>query len=65
MTELTAFLRTGTNVVATSLVWLINPDTADAWLRDPLLAACHEGRSTMYVNGIDPGFSGDMLPFAA
>ena len=65
LAEITAFLRAGTNVVATSLVWLINPDTADAWLRDPLLAACHEGGATMYVNGIDPGFSGDMLPFAA
>ncbi len=63
--EITAFLRAGTNVVATSLVWLINPDSADAWLRDPLEAACRAGGATMYVNGIDPGFSGDMLPFAA
>lgn len=65
LAELTAFLRAGTNVVATSMVWLINPDAADSWLRDPLLAACQEGGTTMYVNGIDPGFSGDMLPFAA
>jgi 2,4-diaminopentanoate dehydrogenase len=63
--EITAFLRAGTNVVATSLVWLVNPDAADKWLRDPLEAACLEGGTTMYVNGIDPGFSGDMLPFAA
>jgi 2,4-diaminopentanoate dehydrogenase len=63
--EITAFLRAGTNVVATSLVWLINPDAADSWLRDPLQAACLAGGVTMYVNGIDPGFSGDMLPFAA
>jgi hypothetical protein len=65
LAEITAFLRAGTNVVATSLVWLINPEAADAWLRDPLAAACREGGTTMYVNGIDPGFSGDMLPFAA
>src|SRR5882757_6726806 len=32
---------------------------------DPLLAACRRGTSTMYVNGIDPGFSGDLLPLAA
>jgi hypothetical protein len=63
--EITAFLRAGTNVVATSLVWLVNPDAADAWVREPLEAACRAGGTTMYVNGIDPGFSGDMLPFAA
>jgi len=63
--ELTAFLEAGTNVVATSLVWLVYPPHADAWLREPLAAACARGGTTMYVNGIDPGFSGDMLPFAA
>ena len=63
--ELTAFLAAGTNVVATSLVWLVYPPHADAWLREPLEAACAAGGTTMYVNGIDPGFSGDMLPFAA
>ncbi len=63
--EICAFLRAGTNVVGTSLVWLIYPPHADSWIRQPLEAACEEGGSTMYVNGIDPGFSGDMLPFAA
>src|ERR1035441_9831809 len=60
-----AFLSTGTNVVATSLVWLVFPPHADAWLRDPLTQACLAGGSTMYVNGVDPGFSGDLLPLAA
>ncbi len=63
--ELSAFLSTGTNVVATSLVWLVFPPHADAWLRDPLTQACLAGGSTMYVNGVDPGFSGDLLPLAA
>ena len=63
--ELTAFLTAGTNVVGTSLVWLVYPPHADAWLRDPLERACAEGSSTMYINGIDPGFSGDLLPLAA
>jgi len=63
--ELKAFLTAGTNVVGTSLVWLVYPPHADAWLRDPLERACAEGRSTMYINGIDPGFSGDLLPLAA
>jgi 2,4-diaminopentanoate dehydrogenase len=63
--ELSAFLSTGSNVVATSLVWLVFPPHADAWLRDPLTQACLAGGSTMYVNGVDPGFSGDLLPLAA
>ncbi|MDQ6697629.1 MAG: dihydrodipicolinate reductase [Actinomycetota bacterium] len=65
LAEITAFLAAGTNVVGTSLVWLVYPPHADAWLRDPIEAACAVGNSTMYVNGIDPGFSGDLLPLAA
>lgn len=65
LTEVTAFLAAGTNVVGTSLVWLVYPPHADAWLRDPIEDACLRGGTTMYVNGIDPGFSGDMLPLAA
>jgi hypothetical protein len=34
-------------------------------MRDPLEKACREGRSTLYVSGVDPGFSGDVLPLAA
>ncbi len=63
--EIVAFLAAGTNVVGTSLVWLVYPPHADAWLRDPLEAACAAGGTTMFVNGIDPGFSGDLLPLAA
>jgi hypothetical protein len=65
LSEITAFLAGGTNVVGTSLVWLVYPPHADAWLREPLEAACAAGGTTMYVNGIDPGFSGDLLPLAA
>jgi len=63
--QLAAFLAAGTNVVSTSLVWLIYPPHADAWLTGPLEEACIAGGTTMYVNGVDPGFSGDLLPFAA
>jgi hypothetical protein len=65
LAELDAFLRAGTNVVATSFVWLVYPPHADAWLREPLEAACGAGGSTLYVNGVDPGFSGDLLPLVA
>jgi 2,4-diaminopentanoate dehydrogenase len=63
--ELTAFLRAGTNVVASSLVWLISPTDADAWLVEPLTEACTTGGTSMYVSGIDPGYSGDVAAFAA
>lgn len=63
--ELTRFLEAGVNVVGTSLVWLVAPHHADAWLREPLERACRTGGATLYVNGIDPGFSGDTLVHAA
>lgn len=63
--EICAFLRAGTNIVGTSLVWLVYPPHADSWIREPIETACAAGGTTMYVNGIDPGFSGDLLAFAA
>lgn len=63
--ELARFLRAGTNAVGTSLVWLVAPRHADEWLRSPLQQACEAGGSTLYVNGIDPGFSGDTLAYTA
>lgn len=63
--EIASFLRAGTNVVGTSFVWLVAPDFSDDWLRGPLQEACTAGDSTLYINGIDPGFSGDSLAYAA
>ncbi|MDG4663349.1 dihydrodipicolinate reductase [Mycobacterium sp. 236(2023)] len=63
--EICRFLRAGTNVVGTSFVWMVAPDQADDWLRRPLEAACRQGNSTLYINGIDPGFSGDTLVYTA
>src|SRR5436190_138336 len=47
------------NVVASSMVWLVAPRQADDWLLGPLGQACDAGDSSLYVNGIDPGYSGD------
>jgi hypothetical protein len=57
--QLTKMLAAGINVVASSLVWLVTPRQADDWLLGPLEKACGEGNSSLYVNGIDPGYSGD------
>lgn len=63
--EMSRVLRRGIDVLSTALVWLIHPPAAEAAIREPLEVACKEGQSTLFVNGIDPGFSGDVLPLAA
>lgn len=63
--QMARFLAAGTNVVGTSLVWLVAPQYADDWLRAPLERACAAGNSSLYVNGVDPGFSGDTLVHSA
>lgn len=63
--QMSRFLEAGSNVVATSMVWLVTPHHCDDRLRAPLEHACEVGNSSLYVNGIDPGFSGDTLVHAA
>jgi 2,4-diaminopentanoate dehydrogenase len=63
--QMSKFLAAGTNVVGTSMVWLVAPRHADDWLRIPLERACAAGNTSLYVNGIDPGFSGDTLVHCA
>ncbi len=63
--ELERILASGANVASSSMIYLIYPRFADAALREPLEKACRQGRSTFFVSGIDPGFSGDVLPLAA
>ena len=62
--ELARTLRAGINVLSTAMVFLIHPPAADPAIREPLEKACEQGGSTLFVNGIDPGFSGDVLPLA-
>ena len=63
--QMAKFLAAGTNVVGTSMVWLVTPRHADDWLRVPLEQACEAGNTSLYINGIDPGFSGDTLVHSA
>jgi 2,4-diaminopentanoate dehydrogenase len=57
--QLSKLLAAGINVVGSSMVWLVTPGQADDWLRGPLEKACEAGNSSLYVNGVDPGYSGD------
>jgi len=63
--QMSKILGAGINVVGTSMVWLVTPRQADDWLRVPLEQACAAGNASLYVNGIDPGFSGDTAVHAA
>ena len=65
LADMVKILSAGINVVGTALIYLIYPPAADPALVEPLEKACKEGNSTLFVNGIDPGFSGDVLPLAA
>jgi 4-hydroxy-tetrahydrodipicolinate reductase len=60
--DITAILRSGKNVVASSLVPMIYPDAAPAEMRDPIAAACIEGEVSFFTSGIDPGFANTVLP---
>lgn len=63
--QMSTLLAAGINIVGTSMVWLVTPRQADDWLRVPLEQACAAGNSTLYVNGIDPGYSGDTAVHSA
>jgi 4-hydroxy-tetrahydrodipicolinate reductase len=63
--DLARILRSGANVVSSSMMNLIYPPAADPRLTEALSAACAQGASTLFTSGIDPGFSGDALPLAA
>ena len=60
--NITAALRSGKNVVETTMGALQNPERAPAALRSVIEAACEEGRTSFFTGGIDPGFGNDLLP---
>lgn len=60
--DICRILRSGANVVSSSLVQLLHPPSADRGLVAPLEDACREGGASCWFNGIDPGFCNDLLP---
>jgi len=55
-------LASGINVVSTAIYGLLHPPSAPEDLRQRVLAACREGRTSVFVSGIDPGWAIDLLP---
>lgn len=58
-------LAAGVNVVGSSAVFLQYPwQVIPQEMLTPLEDAAREGNSSLFVNGIDPGFANDLLPLA-
>src|SRR5246127_432777 len=58
-------LSAGVNIVGSGPVFLQYPwEVIPEELIAPLEDAAREGNSSLYVNGIDPGFANDLLPLA-
>jgi 4-hydroxy-tetrahydrodipicolinate reductase len=58
-------LAAGVNVVGSSAVFLQYPwQVLPKELLAPIEDAAREGNSSLFVNGIDPGFANDLLPLA-
>ena len=57
--DLARILASGANVVSSSPVFLQFPEAEPT---EPIVAAARQGNSSIWVNGIDPGFANDWLP---
>lgn len=62
--DMARILAAGINVLSSAMIFLIYPPFASSSMREPLERAAHEGNATLYINGVDPGFSGDVMPLA-
>lgn len=60
--DMARILRSGANVVSSSVVGLVHPSTLHAEMGAKLEEACAEGGSSFLTSGIDPGFANDVLP---
>ena len=63
--EMSQILSAGVDVLSTAMIFFVYPSFADPAMTEPLAEACERGRSTLYISGVDPGFSGDVMPLAA
>jgi 4-hydroxy-tetrahydrodipicolinate reductase len=55
-------LRSGKNVVSSSIVPLVHPGHLGPDVEKRLVDACREGNASFWTSGIDPGFANDLLP---
>lgn len=62
LADLARILESGKNVVSSSIVFLVEPKSAELGFTEPLQAACEKGNASFFTSGIDPGFANDVLP---
>jgi 4-hydroxy-tetrahydrodipicolinate reductase len=60
--DMSRILRSGINVVSSSMVMLVQPDCPIPAFIDPLREGCAEGQVSCWTSGIDPGFANDVFP---
>jgi len=60
--DICRILRSGKNVVSSSLVSLVHPTTLGPEMQKRLEEACLAGDASLFTSGIDPGFANDVLP---
>jgi hypothetical protein len=62
ITDIARVLRSGKNVVSSSVVAAIFPPHLEPSMREPLEDACAESGVSFFTSGIDPGWANDALP---
>jgi len=60
--DIARILRSGKNVVSSSVVQMVWPPHAGPAITDPLEEACREGNTSCFTSGVDPGIMNDVLP---
>lgn len=60
--DITRALAQGAVVVTPSVYALYDHRSAPAEMRGPIEKACAEGKSALFVSGIDPGWGNDLIP---
>ncbi len=60
--DMARLLASGKNVVSSSVVGLVHPKTLNPDFTAQLEQACHQGGTSFFTSGIDPGFANDTLP---
>jgi 2,4-diaminopentanoate dehydrogenase len=61
--DMARIVRSGKNIVSSSVVSLVFPEHVDPGMRKPLEEACAEAGMSCFTSGIDPGWANDLLPF--
>ena len=60
--EICRILRSGKNVVTSSLLSLVYPGALGPEVKEQFESACREGGVSLLVSGIDPGFANTVFP---